>query len=74
MSTAFPTPLNRILRDSQCLWRPSHPRHRFSENRFASRDSHITRRAVGMPCSPPSDGVITTPSGKLPGPGPSGGA
>ena len=33
----------------------------------------MTRRAFGMPCSLPSDGVITPPAGKPPGPGPSGG-
>ena len=33
----------------------------------------MTRRAVGMPCSWPSNGVITPPAGQPPGPGPSGG-
>jgi hypothetical protein len=33
----------------------------------------MTRRAFGMPCSLPSDGVTTPPAGKPPGPGPSGG-
>ena len=33
----------------------------------------MTRRAFGKPCSLPSDGVITPPAGKPPGPGPSGG-
>ena len=33
----------------------------------------MTRRAFGMPCSWPSDGVITPPAGQPPGPGPSGG-
>jgi len=33
----------------------------------------MARRAVGMPCSSPPDGVITPPSGEPPGPSPSGG-
>jgi hypothetical protein len=45
----------------------------FSDHRVASRDSQMTRRAVGMPCSSPPDGVITPPSGEPPGPSPSGG-
>ena len=73
MSTVFPTPHDRILRDGDCLRRPSRPRHPFSDNRVAERGSQMTLRAFGMPCSLPPDGVITPPSGKPPGPGPSGG-
>ena len=71
--TAFPTPHDRMLRDGYCLRRPSRPRHPFSDHRVASRGSQMTRRAFGMPCSWPSDGVITPPAGQPPGPGPSGG-
>ena len=71
--TAFPTPHDRLLRDGYCLRRPSRPRHPFSDNKVASRGSQMTRRAFGMPCSWPSDGVITPPAGQPPGPGPSGG-
>ena len=73
MSTVFPTPHDRILRDGDCLRRPSRPRHPFSDNKVASRGSQMTRRAFGMPCSWPSDGVTTPPAGQPPGPGPSGG-
>ena len=71
--TAFPTPHDRMLRDGDCLRRPSRPRHPFSDNRVAERGSQMTLRAFGMPCSLPLDGVITPPAGKPPGPGPSGG-
>ena len=71
--TAFPTPHDRMVRDGYCLRRPSRPRHPFSDNKVASRGSQMTRRAFGMPCSWPSDGVSTPPAGKPLGPGPSGG-
>jgi len=45
----------------------------FSDNQVASRDSQMARRAVGMLCSSPPDGVVTPPSGEPPGPSPSGG-
>lgn len=38
MSTVFPTPHDRILRDGDCLRRPSRPRHPFSDNRVAERN------------------------------------
>ena len=52
---------------------PPSPLDPFSDNRVASRDSQMTRRAVGRPCSSPPDGVITPPSGEPPGPSHSGG-
>ncbi len=52
---------------------PLSPLDPFSDNRVATRDSRMTRWAVGTPCSSPSDGVITPPSGEPPGPSASGG-
>ena len=40
--TAFPTPHDRMLRDSYCLRRPSRPRHPFSDHKVASRGSQMT--------------------------------
>jgi len=52
---------------------PAVPARSVPRQQGPSRDSQMTRQAVGTPCSSPPDVIITPSSGEPPGPSPSGG-